>query len=206
MYFDDLRKTLIISAELFNFQKTNTEIAASYFHEALYKTLRDQGYAGGKDSVLTRNIVGCLFSEKDTGDCLHLNPIDPPTDSTAWSCTVPTEAKAKSDVSFIAYKTDESEVDWNIMITSFGGVKFEYEAKAYLSRWITQIPVPGAKDDGLGDFVIGPIRIVGLEKLGNPISTKAYDADRYMKVIRKNPLTLERESGKTFRCKKLDRT
>lgn len=58
MYFDDRRKNLVIKTELFEMLGSNTETAAAYFHEALYKTMRDNHLEGGGDSVLTRIKIG----------------------------------------------------------------------------------------------------------------------------------------------------
>ena len=77
MYFDDFSNNLFLKQELFDFQKTNTEKAASLVHETIFKVWRNHNrYSDGtnirnNDSTLVRKITGCLFTNK-ISECLNL--------------------------------------------------------------------------------------------------------------------------------------
>lgn len=61
MYYDVELKKIRYDKEIFSKLSSNTQVAAAYLHEAIYKILRQQPN-GNTDSVGTRNIVGNLFS------------------------------------------------------------------------------------------------------------------------------------------------
>jgi|GEM_PF-4840860 len=68
MFYNDEADQLHVRSDLLRSLETETDQAAAWMHEALYKILREQG--GHADSRKTRRLVACLFS--DEPDCLAL--------------------------------------------------------------------------------------------------------------------------------------
>lgn len=62
MFYDGARGRLAVNQDLFSRLPNNTEVAALYVHEALYKTMREF-YRPQTTSETTRRFVGCLFSD-----------------------------------------------------------------------------------------------------------------------------------------------
>ena len=84
MYYDGARQKLVIKENIFNAQKTKTDKAAAYVHEAIYKVLREK--YDQKDSVTARLLTGCLFSE-NIKKCLNLKtPSIVTPESRVWQC------------------------------------------------------------------------------------------------------------------------
>lgn len=71
MYYDNTYNRISYDAEYFSHLSSNTQIAAAYLHEAIYKILR-QAPNNNVNSVLTRTIVGDILSEYN-----FLNPVSP---------------------------------------------------------------------------------------------------------------------------------
>jgi len=84
LWFDKNINKLSIKEEIFSKSINNTVIAASYTHEAIYKTLRDLRRVAG-DSEPVRRINACLYA---TDDCFGLADLIPVTKSTrVFHCT-----------------------------------------------------------------------------------------------------------------------
>ena len=85
MYYNGANQRLIVKSATFKAQKRNTEVAASYMHEAIYKALRDKFDA--HNSLLARHLNGCLFAE-NAGDCLGLVSVKkvPAGFKHVWDC------------------------------------------------------------------------------------------------------------------------
>lgn len=67
MYFDGEIGKLVYEKKYFDFLKDNTEIAATMFHEAWYKLVRDQAQGVKIDnSINTRKLTACVFSTSTT--------------------------------------------------------------------------------------------------------------------------------------------
>lgn len=83
MYYDDDTELLNVRSDIFEAmdKESQTDKAAAYMHEALYKVLRDQ--AGHEDSRRARRLVGCLFSSED---CLPVQSFNAPSDRIAVLC------------------------------------------------------------------------------------------------------------------------
>ena len=77
MFFDRLKQKLVIDDKHFNKLKSNTDIAAGMMHEAWYFLVRKNQSANAKitDSVNSRKLVGCLFS--DSTSCLQTETAKP---------------------------------------------------------------------------------------------------------------------------------
>lgn len=84
MFFDRLKQKLVIDDKHFNKLKSNTDIAAGMMHEAWYLLVRKNQTANAKvtDSVNSRKLVGCLFS--DSTSCLQGETVK--FGSTFYSC------------------------------------------------------------------------------------------------------------------------
>lgn len=71
MYFDGDTKNLSTKPEIFNRLINNTNVAASWTHEAIYKALREHPWMDGEESISdstpTRRLNACLYA---TDDCL----------------------------------------------------------------------------------------------------------------------------------------
>jgi hypothetical protein len=79
MYFDGTINSLLVDRNIFSMLETQTDIAAAWMHEAIYKVARD--YFNHDDSIGSRRLVGCLFSTannciliKKTEDDLKTEP------------------------------------------------------------------------------------------------------------------------------------
>lgn len=194
MYFDDRRKNLVIKKNVFEMLGSNTETAAAYFHEALYKTMRDNHLEGGSDSVLTRIMVGCLFAEKHLAACLGLQEISLPADHKVWQCEIPSGPR-EPGMKFAAYVDDSYE--WNVIPARLGSAQFGFEMRGILERQPVTLP---------GNEPVHKLRfepITGLELLGLPWNSKKppFGSD-YFRIVSENPLTLERlESGTAYTCR-----
>jgi hypothetical protein len=70
---------------------TETDRAALYMHEAIYKLMRDR--AGAHDSVKTREIVGYLFSDLPVSQYAYLLTLPPVATSTEPAPALATPAK-----------------------------------------------------------------------------------------------------------------
>lgn len=81
MYYDGESDRLNIRQDIFDALESETDKAAAYMHEALYKVMRDQG--GHEDSRRSRRLVACLFSDED---CLHKGSEEVPADRIAMEC------------------------------------------------------------------------------------------------------------------------
>ncbi len=84
MFFDRLKQKLVIDEKHFSKLKSNTDIAASMMHEAWYLLVRKNASQLGPvtDSVNSRKLVGCLFS--DSASCLQSATVK--TGRTFYSC------------------------------------------------------------------------------------------------------------------------
>lgn len=69
LYFDDQFNKLFISNPIFEKLESQTEVAAAWIHEAIYKILRSK--LAQTTSMSTRVLVGCLFSTSSS--CLKEN-------------------------------------------------------------------------------------------------------------------------------------
>lgn len=203
MYFDDVRGNLIINTSLFQLQKTKTDFAASYLHEAIYKAMRDESLPGAVDSTLTRRIVGCLVSDQDLGLCLGLAKPQIPTKAEAWSCGLPIDGIGLID--FNLFRTDRTSANWYFVLNSIDGAAFSYRPQGYFISGITlpiqtdpsQPPVPA---DQLDLHLIESVSIGGLKGLGSPIGPGVVMTE----VKSLKPLTIEFEGGQQkFVCKKI---
>jgi|GEM_PF-6535814 len=202
MFFDDDRKRLVIKKDAFAKFDSKTEVAAAYFHESLYKTMRDNKLEGGKDSVLTRIIVGCLFAEGDLGECLNLNPISLPKDRKVWACEIPA-SRGEPGLSFAAYKNDEE--DWSIIPFRFGQTTFGFELTGgTLAKIPVTLPGMGGGEPGTGAFKLEAeaMRITGMERLGLPWPLKSPPfGSTDFSIVTTNPLTIQHgDSDQTYRC------
>lgn len=65
MYYDDVEDHLEVDSEIMDKLETQTDLAAAWAHEAIYKVFRDRKSGGmydGSGSMTARRLVGCLFS------------------------------------------------------------------------------------------------------------------------------------------------
>jgi hypothetical protein len=69
IYFDDFEEKINVSPTLFALLETQTDVAAAWLHEALYKAGRT--FYDHNDSIQTRRLVGCLFSSDES--CLPVH-------------------------------------------------------------------------------------------------------------------------------------
>jgi hypothetical protein len=69
MFYNAESEQLDIREDIFATLKTQTDVAAAWAHEAIYKVFRDTtGNGFHSDSKLVRRLVGCIFSEEP--ECL----------------------------------------------------------------------------------------------------------------------------------------
>lgn len=92
MFFDRLKQKLVIDEKHFSKLRSNTDIAAGMMHEAWYFLVRKNQTATAKiaDSVNSRKLVGCLFS--DSTSCLQAETV-------------------KAGRTFYSCKSDSSEIE-----------------------------------------------------------------------------------------------
>lgn len=85
MFYDRLKQKLVIDEKHFGKLKSNTDIAAGMVHEAWYYVVRKNQSAKNpvKDSVNSRKLVACLFSDSTT--CLQ-ESIKTVSAKTFYSC------------------------------------------------------------------------------------------------------------------------
>jgi hypothetical protein len=93
MRYNGITGLLDVDVSIFSKLVTVTDIAASYMHEAVYKTMRESIYAH-KDSIASRHLNSCLFSSSTT--CLPQPMMQIPTDRWAYECVT-------GDLDFIVY-------------------------------------------------------------------------------------------------------
>lgn len=75
-----------VREDLFSVLETQTDVAAAWMHEAIYKVLRERGDV--KTSRTTRRLVGCLFAEGKDRACLATNTYPVPQAALTYECTV----------------------------------------------------------------------------------------------------------------------
>jgi hypothetical protein len=63
MRYNGLINKLEINKDIFDMLATNADKAAAYLHESIYKAQRELYYPYFKNSILSRHLVGCLFSD-----------------------------------------------------------------------------------------------------------------------------------------------
>lgn len=210
MFFDDQRKKLVVKGEVFSKLglqtpvAPQTQFAAAYFHESLYKAMRDDKLEGGRDSVLTRIIVGCLFAEGDLGTCLNLKPVVLPADRKVWRCEIRSGAD-EPGLSFAVYKKNKDDEDWVIVPSRLGRATFGFELLGTLHKIPVTLPSMGDVQPGSGAFELdaGAFRITGLESLGLPwASMRPPYGSADFTVVSENPLTIRHgDSDTTYRCR-----
>jgi hypothetical protein len=197
MYFDDSRNALIRNTTIFNAQKTKTQFAASYVHEAIYKALRDRGVEAGKGTVTTRLLVGCLFTKDDLGQCLNLQPNKPATAKDAWTCDV-TAKNVKINFTIFNY---EPVLSWQVRVNSVNGVAVAFKNQMEYLTTDSAIGNPSAPVEitELGEWGSYGGGLPGLESLGTLLGQTM----PYVNVTRAKPLTVTvaREKQK-FVCRK----
>lgn len=204
MFFDDDRKRLVVKKDAFAKLDSLTEVAGAYFHESLYKTMRDNKLKGGEDSILTRIIVGCLFAEGDLGECLNLNPTSVPNARKVWSCEIPSSA-GEPGLSFAAYKNDDDE--WSVAPFRLGRTTFGYEVVGMtLSKIPVTLPGMGGGEPGTGAFHLDfeSTRITGLERMGlpwNAAKPPPFGSTDFW-IVTNQPLTIQHgNSDQTYQCR-----
>ena len=165
MYYNDLRQRLIIKPEIFNAQKSKTEKAAAYVHEAIYKALRDDFNA--ETSTNARLLTGCLFSD-NVANCLNLKKIVLPKGLDAWKC--------QDDVnSFYLVKLTEKDAvndpNWQVIFLKSGNLVFRYETSLFAS-----MAEPGTYTIPDYMFLDSSVHVTGLERLPVRLTpTAAFD-------------------------------
>lgn len=83
MFYNDEADKLHIREDIFQKLETQTDVAAAWMHEAVYKILREK--ALHQTSKYARRLVACLFSANT--DCLAAKQAEIPTDRVAYQCT-----------------------------------------------------------------------------------------------------------------------
>jgi hypothetical protein len=137
MYYSDRRQRLIVKGAIFNAQKRPTEYAASYVHEAVYKTMRDD--YDETDSDHARQISGCLFA-KNTEGCLNLKPIQIPINKGAWKCSDNLNTYYVYGTGVLLNPPNSDPMyQYRIVFTKLGGSALSYETSTYAGdrRWPT---------------------------------------------------------------------
>lgn len=201
MFYDDQRNKLILRKPVFNALKDNTEIAAAYFHEALYRAMRMLKLEGARNSVQTRIIVGCLFSEGDLADCLNLEPAQP---ANAWNCDLP--ADEANDEPTLRISLYQEKGAWKIVVHQAGSTRFGQRAVGNVPKKIQTLPgYEGPSGPGLGEFLLDEsLRITGLENLGFPFTPgSAPYGSRRLTIWGLQPLTISHGDSPTYvRCRR----
>jgi hypothetical protein len=81
--YDDTSQTLFVDYNYYDILNFNTDRAALFIHEAVYKYFRD--HYGVKNSIAARNIVSCLFGDTP---CEELDPtVGVPNDGPLYRCS-----------------------------------------------------------------------------------------------------------------------
>jgi len=81
MLYDGDYNRLSVASETFSHLVSNTNIAAAWVHESIYKVLRD--VMKQQDSVNSRKLTACLFS---TDDCLGSSGFAVPNTAQTYEC------------------------------------------------------------------------------------------------------------------------
>jgi hypothetical protein len=199
MYFDDRRGNLIINPLIFNKQKTKTDFAASYLHEAIYKVMRDNSLPGGRDSVMTRILVGCLVADQDAGECLRLHKTALPKGHDVWNCSVIGDGGVA--VSFFLSGASSGEA-FQVILAKVGDTTFKYQTVLQFEKQIQTLP--DFSPDSHGDvYNLKDAKILSLEDLGNPVGEDLLSTIEIPREITKgSPITiLVNGSGQKYTCK-----
>jgi hypothetical protein len=193
MYYNDIANRLVVNPQLFNFMVahgTKTDVAASYFHEILYKVLR-QG--GATNSVFARYVNGAIFSTDPVGN-LNLSPPTLPTNVPVWLCSLPALRSKAAAISFYIYDPNGAFTGKTpyprVFLKSYGDADFLKE-----TVWSR-----AEGNYGDGDFIIFLLQtgiLGGLSPLGNPIGT---DTTLDLRAISYNPLTVVRTNDPAKRA------
>ncbi|MBL7670234.1 MAG: hypothetical protein JNM39_07085 [Bdellovibrionaceae bacterium] len=134
MLFDGETEHLSVKPEIFEKLLNNTNVAAAWVHEAIYKSLRDNDRH--ENSIKARNLTSCLFA---IDNCLKVQTLEEvlPIDRKVYSCTVP-----GAPISFYFFQesiTASSKVsnasvhNWTAYLTHFGGPLPKLAFKSVLS-------------------------------------------------------------------------
>lgn len=86
MYVNPDTGMLDVREELFSILETQTDIAAAWLHEAIYKVLR--GTTGTLTSKTTRRLVGCLFADGQDRACLATNTYPIRKSALSYECNI----------------------------------------------------------------------------------------------------------------------
>ncbi len=82
MFYNSFSEQLDVREDLFSALATQTDIAAAWAHEAIYKLLREWRFA--EDSKMARRLVACLLSGEE--GCLKARPLQVPSDRIVYQC------------------------------------------------------------------------------------------------------------------------
>ncbi len=127
MFFDGSRNVLRYDAELVKKLTNNTDIAALWMHEAVYKTLRDDFQE--TNSKASRKIVACLFSSKGCLDNLKTLEQMLPTNRNVYRC-------GNQAATYFMYANANNKIA--LIITRLNGKDLKYPA--YNSNTIYNFP------------------------------------------------------------------
>jgi hypothetical protein len=100
MRYNGYSHQLDIKKEIFDKLETNTDKAAAFLHEGIYKAFRD-GLDQAQNSILTRRLVACLFSQ----ECVAMVPPILPTDRDIYSCQ-------NKDFEMTIYENKVAQGEW----------------------------------------------------------------------------------------------
>ena len=198
MYFDDRHQNLVMNHEIFDKQKTKTDFAASYLHESIYKVMRDKELPGGRDSVLTRIIVGCLVANQDAGECLRLQKTAVPSGSAVWNC----RAVGNEGVAVSFYLSESLKGDsFLVTLVQVGKTPIEYKTVLAFDRHIQTLPDFSPDSHGTL-YELKDSKIVGLQDLGNPVGELLSTIEIPQKMTRGAPIQIHvNDSDQNYICK-----
>lgn len=140
MYFNNKTKKLEIDPAIYSKLTSNTSVAASMTHEAIYKTFRET--SGHTNSILTRKLNGCLYAEED---CLNIKKpgFDLPTDRPVYKCSTPSSEfyLFSSDVYFEpGYSKDNKFIMWYAYFIKLGNFQSQFPILAKNSQLVKNDP------------------------------------------------------------------
>jgi hypothetical protein len=83
--YNGYSKKLDVKTDIFEKLESNTDVAAAYIHEAIYKVFRD-GFDEAQNSIMARRLVACLFSEECVQGSLKTDEQLFPADVKVYEC------------------------------------------------------------------------------------------------------------------------
>jgi len=121
MFYENSFHQLYVNKNIFNKFQTNTDVAAAFMHEAIYKVFRESKY-NHKDSKATRRLVACLFSSECSSSVSNKFP----SDRVVYSCNSDYLDVFVFPVKATFNSTPELNQKWRIKYKRIDNIQFKF--------------------------------------------------------------------------------